>query len=70
MQLILIVQIMVGILLSLAILMQVKGTGFGRVWGGLSTHTSRRGLEGLIFKLTFLLSFLFILLSTSALLIQ
>jgi protein translocase SecG subunit len=62
-------QIIVGVFLSFAILMQVKGTGFGRVWGSLSTHSSRRGLEAILFKITFILSFLFVLFSTTALLI-
>ena len=44
-------QIVVGIVLSAMILVQVKGTGFGRVWGGLSNSFARRGLEGLVFKL-------------------
>jgi protein translocase SecG subunit len=67
MQAILIAQMLIGVLLSTVILMQVKGTGFGRVWGGLSIHSSRRGLEAIIFKATFVLSFLFVLLSTIAL---
>lgn len=60
-------QILISVLMSLAILLQVKGTGFGRVWGGLSTSSTRRGLEGLIFKLTFVLAFLFILISLALL---
>jgi len=56
-------QIIVGVLLSGAILLQVTGSGFGRVWGGLSQASSRRGIEGLVFNATFVLSFLFILIS-------
>jgi len=63
MSLVLIFQIIISFLLSAVILLQVKGTGFGRVWGGLSTSSTRRGLEGLIFKFTFVLSFLFLLVS-------
>lgn len=59
----LIIQAIVSIFLALAILLQVKGTGFGRVWGGLSTSSSKRGIESLVFKLTFVLAFLFILIS-------
>jgi len=65
-QLVLILQIVSSTILSVAILVQVKGTGFGRVWGGLSNSFSRRGLEGLVFKLTFVLSFIFIGLSLIA----
>jgi protein translocase SecG subunit len=61
-------QIIVSILLSAVVLLQVKGTGFGRVWGGLSTSSTRRGLEGLIFKLTFVLAALFIVVSLVSLL--
>jgi len=65
-EVILIFQIISSVLLSIAILVQVKGTGFGRVWGGMSNSFSRRGLEGLVFKLTFVLSFIFIGLSIIA----
>jgi len=61
------VQIGVAILLSAAILIQVKGTGFGRAWGGASGSFTRRGVESLVFKLTFVLSGLFILVSVLAL---
>jgi preprotein translocase subunit SecG len=55
-------QILVSIVLILMILVQNKGTGFGRVWGGTSSFT-RRGLEKVIFKMTFVLTGLFVLLS-------
>jgi protein translocase SecG subunit len=45
------------------VLLQVKGVGFGRVWGSSFTSFSRRGLEGFVFKATFVFAFLFILLS-------
>lgn len=70
MQALLVFQIVIAIVLSGMILLQVKGTGFGRVWGGLSTSATRRGLEGLIFKLTFVLAFLFIAVSLLALLVS
>ncbi len=56
-------QIITALILSVFILVQVRGTGLGRVWGKELTSFSRRGLEGLIFKLTFVLAFLFILAS-------
>lgn len=61
--LVFILQITVSIILIGLVLLQVKGTGFGRVWGGLSVSSSRRGLEGVVFKFTFVVVFLFLLLS-------
>jgi len=57
-----VLQIVTGIILVLFILVQVKGTGFGRVWGGTPSFT-RRGLEKLVFKLTFIVSGIFVVLS-------
>lgn len=59
---ILVVQIIVSLLLVGAILIQAKGTGFGRSAFSSSSFT-RRGLEKLIFKATFVLAGLFILLA-------
>ncbi|OGM74914.1 preprotein translocase subunit SecG [Candidatus Woesebacteria bacterium RIFOXYB1_FULL_38_16] len=61
------IQITLSLILILLILVQVKGTGFGRVWG-ISNSFSRRGLEGAVFKLTFVISALFILISMVSLL--
>jgi protein translocase SecG subunit len=62
--LILAVQILVSSLLVVLILMQAKGTGFGRAFGGGSSSSfTRRGLEKVIFKLTFVISFIFIAIS-------
>lgn len=66
----LVFQIIVSVFLVALIMLQVKGTGFGRVWGGLSVHSSRRGLEGIVFKTTFVVAFLFIVLSISTLLVS
>ena len=55
-------QILISSLLILFILVQVKGTGFGRVWGDTTSFT-RRGLERLVFRLTIVLSVLFIIVS-------
>lgn len=60
--LLLILQILISIILIIFILVQNKGTGFGRVWGGASSFT-RRGLEKVIFRLTFILTGLFVILS-------
>jgi len=61
-------QIVVGVVLSAMILIQVKGTGFGRVWGGLSNSFARRGLEGLVFKFTFVLAAVFVVISMAGIL--
>ena len=57
-----ILQIITGIVLVLFFLVQVKCTGFGRVWGGTPSFT-RRGLEKLVFKLTFVVAAIFVILS-------
>jgi len=59
-----ILQIVVSILLILIITIQTKGGGLGRSFGpGSGVSFKRRGLEQLIFKLTFVLSTVFVLLS-------
>lgn len=63
----LVFQVIISVVLVAVVLLQVKGTGFGRVWGGLSTSATRRGLEGVIFKFTFVLTFLFITVSLASL---
>ena len=62
-----IIQIILSALLMAAILIQAKGTGFGRSWGGSTTFT-RRGLEKLIFRATFVLAALFLVVSVLQLL--
>ncbi|MEK7154658.1 MAG: preprotein translocase subunit SecG [Patescibacteria group bacterium] len=58
-------QIVIGICLTVLILLQAKGTGLGRTFGSISYH-SKRGVEGLIFKLTVALAIAFVLLSVVA----
>ena len=59
-----IIQIVVSIALILVIMIQARGTGLGRTFGGGGgTSFSRRGLEKLIFKLTFVLVGLFLVIS-------
>ena len=59
-----IIQIIVSIALILLILIQAKGTGLGRTFGsGGGTSFSRRGLEKLIFRLTFVIVALFLVIS-------
>ena len=57
------IQVIIAVTLSGAILIQSKGTGFGRVWGSSNVSFTRRGLEQLVFKATFVLASAFILVS-------
>ncbi len=60
----LVVQVVVSVALIASILVQNKGVGLGRVWGGGSQSSfTRRGLEKLIFKFTFVLVAAFVALS-------
>lgn len=65
----LVIQIIVSLLLVAAVIVQTKGTGFGRVWGSSPSSFTRRGLEKLIFRATFVLCALFIIISIVSLLI-
>ncbi|TEU02196.1 preprotein translocase subunit SecG [Candidatus Woesebacteria bacterium] len=59
--LLLVAQIITGILLTGAILIQTRGTGFGR--GSSHASFTRRGLEKLVFRLTFVLVAIFVIVS-------
>lgn len=61
-----VVQSVTAILLIIFVLLQVRGTGFGR--GTSPTSFTRRGMERLIFRLTFVVTFLFLLSSIISLL--
>lgn len=55
-------QIVVSVLLIALIVLQAKGTGLGRAWGGGGEfYKSRRGVEKIIFRATIILVFLFLL---------
>lgn len=58
-----IAQIIISLILIGLILIQAKGTGFGRSSGIGGASFSRRGLEKLVFRLTFVITFLFIVIS-------
>lgn len=58
---ILVLQVIIAVSLMAMILVQSKGTGFGRSVSASSF--TRRGLEKLIFKLTFIFSAIFIVIS-------
>lgn len=63
-QILTIVQIVTSLGVIGLILIQAKGTGLGRTFGsGGGTSFSRRGLEKLVFKLTFVFAGLFIVVS-------
>jgi protein translocase SecG subunit len=59
----LVLQIVLSTLLIGLIMVQARGKGLSSAWGGGSASFSRRGLERLIFRGTFFVSGLFILLS-------
>jgi len=55
-------QALSGMLLVIVILVQTRGKGFARGWGSSASFT-RRGLERVVFKSTFVLAFIFIAVS-------
>lgn len=63
----LVVQIVIAIFLTVSILLQPKGSGLGKTFGGGEMSFSRRGLDRLVYKATFVLAFLFIAVSVLAL---
>ncbi|EKE12874.1 MAG: hypothetical protein ACD_13C00134G0035 [uncultured bacterium] len=62
-QVLTIVQIVVSVALIGLVLIQARGTGFGRSSGIGGASFTRRGLEKLVFRLTFVVVFLFIAVS-------
>jgi len=58
-----IIQMLTAVTLVVLILMQAKGTGFGSSWGGGGSSFTRRGLEKLVFKMTFVVTAIFLLVS-------
>jgi preprotein translocase subunit SecG len=62
------IQIVVSIILVILILIQSKGSGLGRSFGGGSSF-SRRGFEKLLYKLTFAFAGLFVIISLISLII-
>lgn len=56
----LIVQIILAVFITTAILLQAQGTGLGTTWGGGGeTYHSRRGLEKVLFYATIIAATLF-----------
>lgn len=65
------VQIILGVLLMIAILLQHKGSGVGSSFGGDSgMYRSKRGAEKIIFYATIVISALFVLSALIGLLIK
>lgn len=62
-----IVQIIISVLLSVLILMQVRGSGLGRTFGSDSgsIHRTRRGVEKTMYQLTIALAISFVLVSVA-----
>ncbi len=60
-----IVQSISAFLLIIFVLLQVRGTGFSR--SSNSSSFTRRGVERLVFKLTFIVTALFLILSAVSL---
>lgn len=68
--LLLIIQIIISVILIFLITIQAKGSGLGRTFGGSSQVSfSRRGLERFLYKFTFVLTGLFILVSVLSLIL-
>lgn len=62
--LITILQIIISVLLIALIVLQAKGVGLGRAWGGAGDfYKSRRGVEKIVFNLTVILTLIFLLTS-------
>ncbi len=59
-----VVQIIIAVALTVAILLQVRGAGLGSVFGGTGTvFKTRRGIDKLLFRTTIVLAILFGVLS-------
>lgn len=59
-----IIQIIIAVLLTVAILLQARGSGLSSIFGGESTfYHTRRGIEKFIFRATIVLAILFIAIS-------
>jgi preprotein translocase subunit SecG len=58
----LVIQIIVSISLITLVLLQAKGVGLGRAWGGGGEfYKSRRGVEKVIFNMTVIVAVLFLI---------
>lgn len=63
-------QVVLAVTLIGLILLQSKGTGLGSTFGGdLGSYSSRRGVEKMLFVVTIIVSFVFLILSLIRLLV-
>lgn len=62
-QILLYFQLALSILLIVLIMIQSRGTGFARGFSASQVSFARRGLEKMIFRLTFIIAAVFILVS-------
>jgi len=70
MNIIIIVQILISISLIAVILLQAKGTGLGRAFGGGGEfYRSKRGIEKILFRVTIILAVLFLISSLISVLV-
>ncbi|MBI2934249.1 MAG: preprotein translocase subunit SecG [Chloroflexi bacterium] len=59
-----IAQLVLSLVLTLAILLQVRGGGLGGIFGGQETvFRTKRGLEKTLFQVTVVMAILFVLIS-------
>lgn len=60
----LIIQVLISFLLVVMILLQAKGAGLGSAFGGSGMIVrTRRGVEKLLFNLTVIIAFIFLVIS-------
>jgi preprotein translocase subunit SecG len=65
------VQSILAVALTVAILLQQRGAGVGGAFGGeITAYRSRRGIERTLFRLTILLATLWVVFSVLALYLQ
>jgi preprotein translocase subunit SecG len=65
-----IIQLVLSVLLTIAVLLQQRGSGLGAAFGGSSNiYSTKRGIDKLLFRATIGLSILFLLVSIVSLLV-
>ncbi|EKE07398.1 MAG: hypothetical protein ACD_18C00096G0003 [uncultured bacterium] len=63
-QILQVAQLILAVLLIVVVLLQQKGTGLGSAFGGSGTiHTTRRGIDKVLYRLTIVIACLFFLLA-------
>ena len=69
-KILIIVQLVLSILLTVAVLLQQRGSGLGAAFGGSSNiYSTKRGIDKMLFRATIGLSILFLLVSIVSLLV-